>query len=261
MNYSHLTTELSASGVLLITMNRPQAANALNQQMAEEIAFALDSSVLPKERIAVIVLSGKGQNFCAGADLKERQGMNKEQWQAQHAAFEQARDAILNCPLPIIAAVGGAAVGGGLELALACDFIYASFSARFALTEATLGIMPGLGGTKLLPQAIGKRRAGEMLFSGEFIKADEALRIGLVNKLFADDDLLPEALKTAARIAANAPLAVKAIKASLNEQSAGNLHHDLQNELKHYNKLLETKDRYEGINAFNEKRQANFTGQ
>ncbi len=164
-------------------LNRPDAANALNAGMALE----LKDFFLSYQKYRAIILTGEGKHFCAGADLKERKDMDEAAWHAQHHAFEAALFAILHCPVPVIAAVNGAAMGGGLELALACDFIYAAETARFALTEVTLGIMPGMGGTQSLPRRVGVARAKELIFTGKPFSAAEAYAWGMVNKLCPPD--------------------------------------------------------------------------
>ena len=243
-------------GIAVVAFNRPQAANALTIDLCRKLESALKASAGDR----AILLTGNGKNFCAGADLKERKGMDEAAWHAQHAAFEAALQAILACPVPIIAAVNGAAFGGGLELALACDFIYAAQEARFALPEATLGIMPGLGGAQTLMRRIGAARAKEALFTGRAFSATEALAWGVINRMCPGELLMDETLATAHQIADNAPLAVKAIKRSINEGAAFSLDEALRRELAYYHALLPTADRREGIDAWNEKRKAQFTG-
>lgn len=261
MAYQTILEAFEPPEVALITLNRPQAANALSQKMAEELRRAV-LSAQENPVVRVIVLTGAGERaFCAGADLKERKGMDKKAWEAQHQAFEQARHAILQCPKPVIAAVNGAAMGGGLELALACDFIYASEFAMLGLTEARLGIMPGMGGTQTLTRAVGARRAKEMMFRAEPIGAKEARHYGLVNEVCGPHDLLPRVKAVAQQIAANAPLSLIAIKKAVAEGASKDLGEALGIELRHYNRLLETKDRHEGIDAFNEKRRPLFKGE
>ena len=187
--------------------------------------------------------------------------MDETAWEAQHSAFRAARDAIIACALPAIAVVHGAAYAGGLELALACDFIYAADNARFALTEATLGIMPGMGGTQTLPRAVGSRRAKEILFTGQAFSAQEAMEWGLVNRVAPADSLWQQAEQTAETIASNAPLSIQAIKACVNEGAALSLERGFTHELSRYHLLLRSKDRHEGINAFNEKRKPRFSGE
>ena len=153
--------------ILLITLNRPEASNALNTQMGTELMDLFETFSLDLQGLRAVVITGSGDKaFCAGGDLKERNGMTDADWQAQHAIFERMMRALMSCPIPLIAAVNGAAYGGGCEIAAAADFVYAASHARFALTEVTLGIMPGTGGTQNLARAVGERRAKELILSG-----------------------------------------------------------------------------------------------
>src|SRR5208337_5252062 len=207
--YETLAVSEPQPHTLLVTLNRPEAANAMNTQMGLDLLDLFDGLAAAPRTCRVVVLTGSGARvFCAGGDLKERNGMTDQQWQDQHLIFERAIRAVIACPVPVIAAVNGAAFAGGLEISLCCDFIYAAEHARFALTEVTLGIMPGAGGTQTLPRAVGGRRAKEILLTGKPFGAEEALGWGLINALHAPDRLMPEALATAATICANAPLAV-----------------------------------------------------
>jgi enoyl-CoA hydratase/carnithine racemase len=252
-----ITVERVDSQILLITMNRPANANALNTQMAAELCDVFTET----KAYRVVILTGAGERaFCAGADLKERLGMDEAAWRAQRQLFEQAYQALLNCPIPVIAAVNGAAYGGGLELALGCDFIYAAETARFALPEATRGLMPGLGGSQLLPRTVGVRRANQLLFTGESFSADEALAWGLVNRLCPPPQLLEETLACARRIMANSPLSIRTIKKATQEGLALALPAALRVELSYYNLLVGSADSREGIHAFVEKRQPIFQG-
>lgn len=261
MTYQTIITDLVDESICLITLNRPQAANALNQHMAEELADAL-AQAAQTPAIRAIILTGSGKRaFCAGADLKERHGMDKAAWKIQHAAFEKALHAVMHCPKPVIAAVNGAAMGGGMELALACDMIYASKTARFGLTEATLGIIPGMGGTQILARAIGKQRAKEILFLGKVIGADEGHGLGFVNHTCQPESLMETVVAAAFMISSNAPQSLAAIKRSVDEGMDQPLAEALHTELRYYETLLETHDRHEGINAFNEKRKPRFTGE
>jgi len=255
--YETLLLEAKGEGVLLVTLNRPAAGNSLSSQMAQELLALWTADNARAQRC--IVLTGAGEKiFCAGADLKERDGMTDAQWVEQHRLFEAMRDALIDLPCPVIAAVNGAAYGGGAEIALACDFAYASENARFALTEVKLGIMPGLGGSLNLAQAAGERRAREVLLTGEPFAADEALAWGVINRVSAD--VVGEALATAAKIAANAPLSVRAIRRTLSETRGLPLKQAIEVELAHYDTLTPTADRREGIAAFNEKRKPRFEG-
>jgi enoyl-CoA hydratase len=168
--------------------------------------------------------------------------------------------AILDCPIPVIAAVNGAAFGGGCELALTCDFAYASETARFALTEITLGIMPGGGGTQFLPRAAGMRRAKEVILTGKPFSAQEALEWGVVNKLCAPGKLMEETLATAQAICDNAPISVRQAKRSMHFGAHVDVRSALFFEVDAYNKMVSTEDRLEGVRAFNEKRKPRFKG-
>lgn len=249
---------LPAPHVALLTLDRPEAANALNTALAGDIASCFNGLAA---NVRAVVLTGAGKAFCAGADLKERNGMNEQQWETQHAALRSARDAILHCHVPVIAAVNGAAFGGGLELALACDFIYAAADAKMGFTEATLGIMPGMGGVDALARAAGERRALELLYTGRAFTAEEAQEWGIANAVYAPEQLIKEALATAMKIVEAAPLAVKAIKRSARETRHLPANQAIAAELVSYRMLLSSNDRHEGINAFNEKRKALFRGE
>lgn len=255
------TVEISepSLGVRVVTLDRPDAANALNTAMGEEL-LALWGALANDSTVRVAVLTGAGRFFCAGADLKERDGMSDEAWSAQHVMFEAMIRAQLACPFPIIAAVNGAAMGGGCEMALACDFAWASDAARLGLPEVGLGIIPGLGGTQYVVRAAGERRASELLMSGLPIDAAQALEFGLVNRVTPADDLLPQVLERARVIAAKAPLSVKALKKVVRGGAALPLDAAMDLELSEYNRLFTTADRREGVAAFNQKRTAAFKG-
>src|SRR6202012_3951330 len=216
-SYDTLQVTTPQPQTLLVTLNRPAVANAMNTQMGLDLLdlFHTIAGALSEQRC--IVLTGAGSRaFCAGGDLKERNGMTDQQWQDQHLTFERAIRAIIHCPVPIIAAVNGAAYAGGMEISLCADFIYAAENARFALTEVTLGIMPGAGGTQTLPRAVGARRAKEIRPPGRPFTAQQAFEGGMVNRLCPADTLMIDALDTAATIAGNAPISTRQIKQSVN---------------------------------------------
>jgi enoyl-CoA hydratase/carnithine racemase len=259
--YETLTLDRQDRQVLVVTLNRPQASNAMNTQMGLDLMELFEAFQVAFDDVRSIVLTGAGDKaFCAGGDLKERRGMTDEAWAAQHAIFERMLRAILACPLPVIAAVNGAAYGGGCELAAAADFVYASDNARFALTEVTLGIMPGAGGTQTLPRAVGMRRAKEIILTGKPFTAVEAERWGLVNTLVPLARLMQEALATARRIAENAPISVRQAKQAVQRGMQMSLWDGLAFEIEAYNRTVPTEDRREGVNAFNEKRKPVFRG-
>jgi len=259
--FETVTVERRDNHVLLVTLNRPDAANALNTQMGLDLVELFEHFSVNLENLRAIVLTGAGTKaFCAGGDLKQRNGMTDEAWQAQHLVFERMLRAVIACPLPVIAAVNGAAYGGGCEIAAAADFVYASDNARFALTEVTLGIMPGAGGTQNLPRAIGERRAKEMILSGLPFSAAEAEAWGLVNKVLPQAQLLDAVFTIAMRIAGNGPIAVRQAKQAIHRGLQMSLADGLAFEIEAYNRLVPTEDRREGLLAFNEKRKANFKG-
>jgi enoyl-CoA hydratase len=263
MNQSEFETvslERVGDRVVVVTLNRPQVMNALNTRMGRDLIEVFSALTAGSDTRCAILTGAGNRAFCSGGDLKERRDMTDEQWRAQHEIFERAFDLILNCPIPVIAAVNGFAYAGGLEMALSCDFIYAANHARFALTEVSLGIMPGCGGTQNLPRAIGERRAKEMILAASPFSAEEAAAWGLVNRLLAPEELMPAAIATAQRIANNAPLSVRQAKKAIHRGLQGGLAEGLRFEVEAYNLVVPTADRREGINAFNEKRPPRFTG-
>jgi enoyl-CoA hydratase len=249
-----------AEGVIQVTLNRPTLANAMNTQMGLDLIEIFTELFAKPDTCRAVVMTGAGERaFCAGGDLKERQGMSDDQWQAQHLIFERMIRAILECPMPVIAAVNGAAYAGGCEIALGCDFIYAARSARFALTEVTIGIMPGAGGTQTLPRAVGLRRAKEILLTGRPFSAESGYDWGMVNRL-CEVDVVKEAVETASAIAANAPISIRQAKRSMHYGINMSLANGMLFEIEAYNRMVPTDDRREGIASFNEKRKPVFKG-
>jgi enoyl-CoA hydratase len=260
-SFETITAQLCGNHVLLVTLNRPEVANAMNTQMGLDLVELFEELTVDLDGLRVLVLTGSGTKaFCAGGDLKQRNGMTDDAWQAQHLVFERMLRAILACPIPVIAAVNGAAYGGGCEIAAAADFVYAAANARFALTEVTLGIMPGAGGTQNLPRAIGERRAKEVILSGLPFSADDAERWGFVNRVLAPEDLVKETLAIAERIAGNGPISVRQAKQAIHRGLQMSLADGLAFEIEAYNRLVPTADRREGVRAFNERRKPDFQG-
>lgn len=259
--YATLKLEMIEPHVLLITLNRPEVANAINTQMGHDMLDLWRRLTDDAGDVRCAILTGSGDKiFCAGGDLKERNGMTKQQWVAQHELFERAYWTLVEVPVPIIAAINGHAYAGGLETALACDFLYASSAARFALTEVSIGIMPGGGGTQNLPRAVGERRAKEIILTAKPFSAQQAAEWGLVNRICEPGELMNAALETARIIAGNAPLSVRQAKKSIHFGLQMELKTAYRFEVEAYNHLIETEDRYEGIRAFNEKRKPVFKG-
>lgn len=258
--YAHLLVEEAALHVILVTLNRPAVLNAFNTAMAREIADAF-GRLGSDDAVRAVVLRGAGERaFCTGADLKERAGLGDDAWADQHRVFEDAFRAIRECPQPTIAAVEGHALAGGLELALSCDVILAGEGATFAQPEVTRGIIPGGGGTQLLPRLIGRGRAKELIFSGRRIDAATAERWGLVTRLVERGRAVAEALALAGQIAANGPIAVRQAKRAIDAGLDAPLAAGLAIELDQYARCVPTEDRREGIAAFNERRPPRFTG-
>ena len=256
-----LTVETPQEHTVLVTLNRPEVANAMNTQMGLDLLEVFEGFCAAPNKQRCIVITGAGPKaFCAGSDLKQRNGMTDEQWLDQHLIFERFIRAMIDCPVPMIAAVNGAAYAGGLEISLCADFIYAAAHARFALTEVTLGIMPGAGGTQNLPRAVGARRAKEIMLTGKPFSVEEAHEWGMVNRICPADTLLSEALATAAVIAANAPISTRQLKQSVNQGLNMDLRSGMMFEIEAYNRMVPTEDRREGIRAFNEKRKPIYQG-
>jgi enoyl-CoA hydratase/carnithine racemase len=259
--YETIRVEDQGEGLTLLTLSRPQVANAMNTQMGRDLLAFFEAINADPLAHRCVVMTGAGDKaFCAGGDLKERLGMTDDQWQAQHLLFERAIRAFIGCPVPVIGAINGAAYAGGCELALCCDFLYAAETARFALTEVTLGIMPGAGGTQNLPRAVGERRAKEIILTGRPFSAREAFDCGMVNRLCPPDKLLDETLETARRIADNAPLSVRQAKQAIHYGLQMDLASAMMFEIEAYNRMVPTEDRREGIASFNEKRKPRFKG-
>jgi len=259
-DYATLRVEERPESVLLVVIDRPEVANAFNTQAALDL-YDVFHPLEAGQRYRCVVLTGAGDKaFCAGGDLKERNSFTDEQWTAQHELFERTFRSVRDCAIPVIAAVNGAAYAGGLELVLMCDFAYASRAARFALTEVSLGIMPGAGGTQTLPRAVGERRAKELILAAKPFSAEEALAWGVVNKLCAPGEVLGEALETAQRIASNAPLSVRQAKHSIHHGLQMDLASGMLFEIEAYRRMVGTEDRREGIRAFNDKRKPKFQG-
>jgi enoyl-CoA hydratase/carnithine racemase len=259
-SFSTLKLSVIANSVLVIELHRPAVSNALDTVMTRELLSIWQALYVDASPYRVVVLTGAGEKcFCAGADLKERHGISAALWLQQHAVLEQMMLAMHACPLPIIAAVNGAAYGGGLELVLNCDFAYACPQARFAFPEPQLGFIPGAMGTQWLPRAVGLARATELCMTAVPFSSDEALNWGLVNKIVPQDKLLDAVLETASRIQSASPLAVQQVKKALHETLGGDLTAGYKREIELYKRCIHAADRVEGIAAFNEKRVPKFS--
>lgn len=255
MNYENLLVEKEGK-TAIVTLNRPQSLNALNAQTISELSQCL-TELENDSDCRVIILTGSGEkSFVAGADIKEFADFGQQKAEelartGQNSLFNKVE----NTKKPVIAAVNGFALGGGLELAMACHIRYASENAKLGLPEVTLGLIPGYGGTQRLPKLVGKGLANELIFSAKMIPAQRAKEIGLLNEVFSLEELLPKAKELAGQIANNSPMAIsKAIEAvNLSDTDQG-----FEKEIVSFGELFETDDKKEGVTAFLEKRKPNF---
>jgi len=249
-------------GVCVLTISRPEALNALNAQVLTELDhFLADLETKSLEEIKVLVVTGAGEKaFVAGADIKEIHQLDAKSGQLFAERGQRVFRRFENLKIPSIAAVNGFALGGGLELALSCDFIYASENAKFGLPEVTLGLIPGFGGTVRLSRAIGMPRAKEWIFSGAMKTATEALAQGLVNEVLPAVELMPRVLKTAEMISSRGPVAVAAAKKSVMQAYDQTIDEGLKTEAHLFSSLISSSDMKEGTSAFIEKRKAVFQG-
>lgn len=246
--------------IAVITLNRPDARNALSRALLTEL-YTVIKEVNTDSSIHCIILTGSGTKaFCAGADLKERKGMPDDE---VIGCVEQIGDvvtAIENMKMPVIGLLNGAAFGGGLELALGCDIRVAARHAKMGLTETSLAIIPGAGGTQRLPRLIGMGKAKKMIFSARAISAEHAFKIGLVEEIVETEELMEEGLRLARVIAANGPVALKQAKTSINHGNQMDIHNALVLERQCYKETIPTTDRQEGLIAFQEKRKPAYKG-
>jgi enoyl-CoA hydratase/carnithine racemase len=243
-----------------VILNRPEVLNAIDNTLATELAqacYALGSS----DSVWCVILRGAGERaFSAGADLKARRSFTPEDWAAQRLLLRDMFARLKNVPQPMIAAVHGYALGGGTELAMLADFVVASEDAVFGLTEVSLGIIPGGGGTQNLPRMIGRNRAKELIFSARRIPASEALQLGLVNHVVPRSALLEKATSLAEEIMRNSPFAVRQAKWAIDQGADLPFEDGLEREHEAYMRAIGSDDRREGIAAFNERRPPRFTG-
>lgn len=245
--------------VSTLTINRPDKLNALSQEVLSDLSVAVDAVAANVDTWAVVI-TGTGKAFVAGADIAAMKDMTEAEGLAFGALGHDVFSAIENLRCPVIAAVNGFALGGGCELALACDFIYASSKAKFGQPEVSLGIIPGFGGTQRLPRRVGSAAARELIYTGKMINAAEALRLGLANAVFEPDELLGAAAKTAAEIASKGPLAVASAKRLIRDGVDLPLPEANRLEQAAFGDAFGTEDQSEGMAAFLEKRAPTFKG-
>ena len=257
MDYQNLIVEYSGA-VATITFNRPKALNAINQDVVDELAACCTEIAGKQDEIRAVITTGAGKAFIAGADIAFMKDLDALAARNFALAGQKAIAALENLPQPVIGAINGFALGGGCEVALACDFRIASETAKFGQPEVTLGVVPGFGGSQRLPRLIGKGLAAELLYGGNIIDAQEACRIGLVNRVVAADQLMTECQKLAAQIASRGPLAVRLCKVAIN----GGLNMDLERachfEADQFSHCFASPEQKEGMGAFLEKRPAKF---
>jgi len=245
--------------VAILTLNRPKALNALDGDLLRALGAAV-AAVVEDSDVRVLVVTGEGRAFAAGADIAQMQAMSAVEAEAYSRLGHGTFGALEQLEIPTIAAVNGFALGGGCELALACDWIYASTSAAFGQPEVGLGLLPGFGGTSRMVRRVGVAWAKELILAGDKIKADEALRIGLVNRLFEPEELLPKTLELADLVQARGPVAVRLAKRVIQQGQDADL--SLANALEQnaFGLVFATEDSREGLSAFLEKRSPNFRG-
>ena len=257
--FDHILAE-KLGRVLWLSLNRPGRMNAFNMEMIDEVSTAIDEADAD-EGVRCVLVKGEGEKaFSAGADLAMFKGLDTESAVAASERGQRLMDRIEASPKPFVAAIHGFCLGGGLEFALACDFRVAAESASFGSPEINLGLIPGWGATQRLSRILGLARAKELVLLGDRIKADEALRIGLVHKVVPLDRLYEEAEALAQRLAAGPPVALRVAKRSMNEGSQLPLMEGLRMEAEAFGALAETEDLVEGISAFFERRKPEFQG-
>jgi enoyl-CoA hydratase len=259
MDLKHLLFQIE-DGIATLTFNRPKALNALNGELLAEMSQVLDA-VAADENIRVLILTGSGdKSFVAGADISELAKCNPLQGKLFATKGQEAINKLQCIAIPVIAAVNGFALGGGSEIALACDFIYASENAKFGLPEITLGIIPGFGGTQRLPRLIGSSMAKEMIFTGKMISAAEAQGLGMVNRVVPAESLMTEVMATAKGICQKGKVSLRAAKQVINAGLNVDLKTGCRMEVDAFALCMASEDGKEGTTAFLEKRKAVFKG-
>ena len=259
MAFEHIILDIESS-LATITFNRPKALNALNNALIREFSMALDD-ITSNQDVRVLILTGAGdKSFVAGADINELATFNPLEAKLFSRKGHQAIHKLQTLSIPVIAAVNGFALGGGSEIALACDFIYASKNAKFGLPEITLGIIPGFGGTQRLPRLIGKNLAKELIFTGKMINAEEAKEMGIVNQVHETDSLMAAVKTTAHMIANKGKASLRAAKEAINSGMDVDLNTGCQIEIDAFALSMASMDAKEGTQAFLEKRKAVFKG-
>ncbi|SFA75177.1 short chain enoyl-CoA hydratase [Lentibacillus halodurans] len=246
--------------IAILTLNRPEAMNALSKGLLDELNEYIRKINADSNIRCTIITGSSKKAFCAGADLKERKGMTEEQVIEAVSYIGNTVTNIENMKMPVIAAVNGAAFGGGLELSLACDIRIAAESAKLGLTETSLAIIPGAGGTQRLTRLIGSGQAKRLIFTAKPVTSDEALTLGMIEHMTSSENLLQEAIETAQAIVRNGPVALRQAKAAINQGSQTDMTTGLSIEYLRYKETVSTEDRLEGLQAFTEKRKPVYQG-
>ncbi len=245
--------------IATVELHRPDAMNAMNMQMLFELGRVF-GSIDDDPSVWAVILTGQGRAFCVGADLKERQTMAVADVSRRRRLAPRILGGVARCRRPVIAAVNGFAFGGGFELALLCDILLAGESARFALPETSLGVIPGGGATQRLPRMIGTHKAKELIFTGRRLDAQEALALGILNRVVPDAALMEEARTLAAQMLANAPMALQQAKRAIDATANMGLEAGLEFEAEAYQACLASSDRSEALAAVRDKRKPRFIG-
>ncbi|MGL5245564.1 MAG: short-chain-enoyl-CoA hydratase [Sarcina sp.] len=257
LNLTNITFEKD-SNIGILTINRPKALNALNSETLKELEKVIDAIENDRD-IYVVILTGAGEKaFIAGADISEMKDLTEEEGKEFGLLGNKIFRKLEKLDKPVIAAINGFALGGGCELAMACDIRIATERAKFAQPEAGLGITPGFGGTQRLPRIVGEGKAKELIYTGDIIKADEALRIGLVNKVVPVENLMEEVKVIANKIVANAPIAIKLCKDAINRGMQVDIDNAIIIEADDFGKCFSTEDQKEGMAAFIDRRAKAF---
>jgi len=259
MTYQNLLLDI-VDGIATVSINRPKALNALNIKTLHELQGAFQE-LEKNPGVRVVILTGTGDRaFIAGADILEMKDMNCLEAVRFSKLGHATLDQIEGLGKVVIAAINGFALGGGTEVALACDFIFASDKAKFGFPEVTLGVFPGFGGTQRLPRLIGKGKAKELIFTGAMISAEEAKDLGMVNRIFSAESLMEETRKVAEKIGSNGPIAVELAKMTVDRGYDVGLEEGCHLEAVSFGACFTTKDQKEGMTSFVEKRKPQFTG-
>lgn len=261
--FNTLKIEQKDKGVWILTINRPESLNALNSQVLTDLGdFVRQLGEMDFDSVRCLIVTGQGEKaFVAGADIKEMADMSAQQSQAFAERGQSVFHELNLLKIPVIAAVNGFALGGGFELALACDFIVCSDNAKFGLPEVSLGLIPGFGGTQRLASAVGLRKARELIYTGDMVSASDAKTLGIVSEVVLQPELMNAVMKKVNTILTRGPVAIFESKKSINVGYDQPIEQGLKTEAEHFSHLFNTEDTREGLNAFLQKRKPVFKGQ